>query len=62
MLPMETETVRINRLIFNGGLNSMTELQFFAAEIVTIQSRLLSKAKNNLMGIAPESLRKGGKS
>lgn len=30
---METETARINRLIFLGGLNGMTELQFFAAEI-----------------------------
>lgn len=30
---METETTRINRLIFQGGLNGMTELQFFAAEI-----------------------------
>ena len=28
---METETTRINRLIFQGGLNGMTELQFFAA-------------------------------
>ena len=32
-MPMETETTRINRLIFQGGLNGMTELQFFAAEI-----------------------------
>ena len=30
---METETARINRLIFQGGFNGMTELQFFAAEI-----------------------------
>ena len=29
----ETETTRINRLIFQGGLTGMTELQFFAAEI-----------------------------
>ncbi len=34
----------------------------FVNKIVTIQSGFLSKAKNNLMGIAPESLRKGGKS
>ena len=32
-MPMETETARINRLIFQGGFNGMTELQFFAAEI-----------------------------
>lgn len=32
-MPVETETARINRLIFQGGLNGMTELQFFAAEI-----------------------------
>lgn len=32
-MPMGTETTRINRLIFQGGLNGMTELQFFAAEI-----------------------------
>jgi len=30
---METETTQINRLIFSGGLNGMTELKFFAAEI-----------------------------
>ena len=30
---METETARINRLIFQGGFNGMTEPQFFAAEI-----------------------------
>lgn len=32
-MPMETETTRINRLIFQGGFTGMTELQFFAAEI-----------------------------
>lgn len=32
-MPMETETTRINRLIFQGGLTGMTELQFYAAEI-----------------------------
>ena len=33
MFFLETETIRINRLIFQGGNAGMTELQFFAAEI-----------------------------
>ena len=42
-MPMETETTRINRLIFQGGLNGMTELQFFAAEIKEWRDRTRRK-------------------
>ena len=35
---METETARINRLIQEGGRTGLTELQFFAKEIVAWES------------------------
>ena len=45
----DTETARINRLILMGGNTGMTELQFFAAELMNGSGA--AGGKNRLLGM-----------